>query len=67
MGRLYSTSAPIHTAPSWGLGVFRIDSRLRGNDVMGCGNDVMGCGNGVMGCGNDVMGCGNDVVDVGMT
>ena len=46
MGRLYSTSAPIHTAHG-GLGVFRIDarrrwrggldSRLRGNDVMGAG------------------------------
>ena len=30
-----------------------VDSRLRGNDVMGCGNDVMGCGNDVMGFGND--------------
>ena len=26
-----------------------LDSRLRGNDVVGCGNDVMGCGNGVVG------------------
>ena len=51
MGGLYSTSAPIHTAPSWGLGVFRIDSRLRGNDVMGCGNDVVGRGNDVVGAG----------------
>ena len=25
-----------------------LDSRLRGNDVMGCGSDVMGCGNEVM-------------------
>ena len=26
------------------LGVFHIDSRLRGNDVMDCGNDVVDCG-----------------------
>ena len=26
----------------------RMDSRLRGNDVMGCGNDVMGFGNDLM-------------------
>ena len=47
------------------LGVFRIDSRLRGNDVMSCGNDVVGCGNDVVGCGNGVVGCGNDVMSCG--
>ena len=58
---------------------YSVDSRLRGNDVMGRGYDAMGRGNDVMGrgyddgvCGNDVMGrgyddgvCGNDVMGRG--
>ena len=34
---------------------FRLDSRLRGNDVVWCGSDVMWCGYGVVWCGSDVM------------
>jgi len=39
---------------------YSVDSRLRGNDVMGRGYDHAVCGNDVMGRGNDMMGRGND-------
>ena len=46
---------------------YSVDSRLRGNDVMGrryddavCGNDMMGRGYDDAVCGNDIMGRGND-------
>ena len=51
---------------------YSVDSRLRGNDVMGrgydhavCGNDVMGRGNDMMGRGNDHAVCGNDIMGRG--
>ena len=58
---------------------YSVDSRLRGNDVMGrryddavCGNDMMGrgyddavCGNDIMGRGNDDAVCGNDIMGRG--
>ena len=51
---------------------YSVDSRLRGNDVMGrgyddavCGNDMMGRGCDAMGRGYDVMGRGNDMMGRG--
>ena len=44
---------------------YSVDSRLRGNDMMGRGNDVMGRGNDDAVCGNDMMGRGCDAMGRG--
>ena len=44
---------------------YSVDSRLRGNDVMGRGYDAMGRGNDDEVCGNDMMGRGNDMMGRG--
>ena len=44
---------------------YSVDSRLRGNDVMGRGYDAMGRGYDDAVCGNDVMGRGNDAMGRG--